>query len=102
MTSPVETAIRGLVTPALMGVASLNRVMRRSKGPNPYLTGIHTPLKDENTFTDLKVTGSIPAGLNGVYLRNGPNPMKAPCCTACGCRTARRSGIATAGSARRR
>lgn len=78
MTSPVETAIRGLVTPALMGVASLNRAMRRAKGPNPYLTGIHTPLKSENTFTDLKVTGEIPAGLNGLYLRNGPNPLKAP------------------------
>ena len=78
MTSPVETAIRGLVTPALMGVASLNRAMRRSKGPNPYLTGVHTPLKEENTITDLKVTGTIPAGLNGLYLRNGPNPLKMP------------------------
>ena len=78
MTSPVETAIRGLVTPALMGVATLNRVMKRSKGPNPYLIGVHTPLKAENTLTDLKVTGTIPAGLNGVYLRNGPNPLKMP------------------------
>lgn len=79
MTSPVETAIRGLVTPALMGVASINRVMRRAKGPNPYLSGVHIPVDAEHTFTDeLKVTGEIPAGLNGLYLRNGPNPLKAP------------------------
>ena len=78
MTSPVETAIRSIVTTGIMGVATLNRTLRRAKAPNPYLTGVHTPLKDENTFTDLKVTGTIPAGLNGVYLRNGPNPLKMP------------------------
>lgn len=78
MTSPVETAIRGAVTTGIMGVASLNRKLRRAKAPNPYLTGIHTPLKSEATFTDLKVTGEIPAALNGLYVRNGPNPLKAP------------------------
>lgn len=78
MTSPVETAIRGIVTTGIMGVASINRSMRRAKGPNPYLTGVHTPLKEENTITGLKVTGTIPAALNGVYLRNGPNPLKMP------------------------
>jgi len=78
MTSPVETAIRGAVTAGLMGVATLNRKLRRAKAPNPYLTGIHTPLKSEATFTDLKVTGEIPAALNGLYVRNGPNPLKAP------------------------
>jgi carotenoid cleavage dioxygenase-like enzyme len=78
MPSPVETAIRGIVTTGIMGVASINRSMRRAKGPNPYLTGIHTPVDAEHTITDLKVTGTIPAGLNGLYLRNGPNPLKAP------------------------
>ena len=78
MTSPVESAIRGLVTTGIMGVANFNRTMRRAKAPNPYLTGVHTPLKEENTITDLKVTGTIPPALNGVYLRNGPNPLKAP------------------------
>jgi 8'-apo-carotenoid 13,14-cleaving dioxygenase len=78
MTSPVETAIRGVVTSGLMGVAGLNRKLRRAKEPNPYLTGIHTPVKKEETFTGLKVTGEIPAALNGLYVRNGPNPLKAP------------------------
>ncbi len=78
MTSPVESAIRGLVTTGIMGVANFNRTMRRAKAPNPYLTGVHTPMKEENTITDLKVTGTIPPALNGVYLRNGPNPLKMP------------------------
>jgi carotenoid cleavage dioxygenase len=78
MTSPFESAIRGIVTTGIMGVANFNRTMRRTKAPNPYLTGVHTPLKEENTITDLKVTGTIPAALNGVYLRNGPNPLKMP------------------------
>ena len=78
MTSPVESAIRGLVTTGIMGVANFNRTMRRAKAPNPYLTGVHTPLKEENTITDLKVTGTIPPALDGVYLRNGPNPLKMP------------------------
>lgn len=78
MTSPVESAIRGIVTTGIKGVASINRSLKRSKEPNPYLTGIHTPLKTEHTETALKVTGQIPAELNGVYLRNGPNPLKPP------------------------
>jgi carotenoid cleavage dioxygenase-like enzyme len=78
MPSPVETAIRGVVTEGILKVANFNRARRKSKEPNPYLTGIHTPLKAEHTLTDLKVTGTIPAGLNGVYLRNGPNPFTPP------------------------
>ncbi|MEZ5939297.1 MAG: carotenoid oxygenase family protein [Hyphomonadaceae bacterium] len=78
MSSPVESAIRGVVTSGIMGVANINRALRRRKGPNPYLTGLHEPLTSEATFTDLQVTGAIPAELNGVYLRNGPNPLKAP------------------------
>ena len=76
MTSAVETAIRGIVTTGITGVATINRVLRRSKTPNPYLTGIHQPLTTEYTEDALKVEGRIPAELNGVYLRNGPNPLK--------------------------
>jgi carotenoid cleavage dioxygenase len=41
---------------------------------NPYLLGIYAPVRDEITSDDLEVIGEIPADLNGVYLRNGPNP----------------------------
>lgn len=42
---------------------------------NPYLTGLHTPMRDELTIEDLPVTGTIPAAFDGRYLRMGPNPM---------------------------
>jgi carotenoid cleavage dioxygenase len=37
--------------------------------------GGFTPVTEEVTAFDLDVTGRIPAGLNGRYLRNGPNPL---------------------------
>lgn len=45
---------------------------------NPYLTGIFAPVVDEITADDLEVVGEIPRDLNGVYLRNGPNPRFDP------------------------
>ena len=41
---------------------------------NPYLEGNFAPVRQEHTITDLAVTGTIPAHLDGRYLRNGPNP----------------------------
>ena len=43
---------------------------------NPFLEGVYAPLKDEYTETDLVVEGEIPAGLNGVLARIGPNPLQ--------------------------
>jgi len=45
---------------------------------NPYLLGLYAPVHDEVEFEDLEVVGEIPTDLNGVYLRNGPNPRFAP------------------------
>ena len=42
---------------------------------NPYLTGVHTPMREELTIEDLPVTGTIPPAFDGRYLRMGPNPM---------------------------
>lgn len=44
----------------------------------PYITDVFAPVLDEETHTDLPVTGEIPQDLNGVYLRNGPNPRHEP------------------------
>ena len=41
---------------------------------NPYLSGVHTPMREELTIEDLPVTGVIPPALEGRYLRMGPNP----------------------------
>ena len=42
---------------------------------NPYLTGIFGPVDVETTAINLPVTGTVPAHLDGRYLRNGPNPL---------------------------
>lgn len=44
---------------------------------NPYLEGNFAPVQDEVTAFDLPVTGTLPASLDGRYLRNGPNPVQA-------------------------
>lgn len=46
--------------------------------PNPYLLGIYAPVHEEITADDLEVVGEIPKDLNGVFLRNGPNPRFEP------------------------
>ena len=40
-----------------------------------FLEGSFAPVSEEITAYDLPVTGQLPAGLNGRYLRNGPNPL---------------------------
>ncbi|MBO1334109.1 carotenoid oxygenase family protein [Streptomyces sp. VRA16 Mangrove soil] len=42
---------------------------------NPYLQGVFAPVRDEVTAYDLPVSGRIPEGLEGRFLRNGPNPL---------------------------
>lgn len=44
----------------------------------PWLSGAWAPVTDELDALDLPVTGELPAGLRGAYLRNGPNPAFAP------------------------
>jgi 8'-apo-carotenoid 13,14-cleaving dioxygenase len=48
--------------------------MFNANPPNPYLTGVHTPMREELTIENLPVTGTIPPALDGRYLRMGPNP----------------------------
>lgn len=45
---------------------------------NPYLLGVYAPVTEEITAADLTVIGQIPEDLNGVFLRNGPNPRFQP------------------------
>lgn len=79
MASPVETMIRSVVTKGVMTIAGFNRNrMSSPQTPHPFLTGIHKPMEQEKTITDLKVTGEIPAELNGRYIRIGPNPAAPP------------------------
>ncbi len=52
--------------------------MNTAAAPNPFLSGNFAPVSSEDDFPDLKVTGEIPAGLNGTFYRNGPNPQFQP------------------------
>lgn len=44
----------------------------------PDLTGNLFPVSDELDVTDLPVTGELPPGLQGSFVRNGPNPLFEP------------------------
>lgn len=75
MASSFETAIRSVVEKGVVALSDFNR-KRLRENDNPYLTGIHTPLESETLLEDLVVTGTIPPALDGLYARNGPNPIQ--------------------------
>jgi 8'-apo-carotenoid 13,14-cleaving dioxygenase len=79
MSNAVESLIRGAVTKGVMSVAAFNRSRMQVGGDGEaYLTGVHTPMTDELSLTDLEVIGAIPADLDGRYIRIGPNPVTMP------------------------
>ena len=75
MANQVETLIRQAVTKGMETVASVSRVVNPGPAEHPFLSGIHTPMREELEIADLPVTGTIPAALDGRYLRIGPNPV---------------------------
>jgi len=44
----------------------------------PGLNGPNAPIAKESHFADLEVIGELPKDLNGVHVRNGPNPWFPP------------------------
>ena len=45
---------------------------------NPFLSGNYGPVRTEDDFADLPVTGEMPKALAGTFYRNGPNPQFEP------------------------
>ncbi len=45
---------------------------------HPYLSGAWTPNFDEYDADDMEVIGSIPADIDGIYVRNTENPVHQP------------------------
>lgn len=45
---------------------------------NPLLEGGYAPVDREIEATDLEVIGEVPKDVNGIYVRNGPNPLRQP------------------------
>lgn len=64
-------------TPPLLH-ADPNRPAPVDIAHNHYLTGVFAPQREEVSVADLPVHGTIPADLDGSYLRNGPNPRFDP------------------------
>jgi len=44
----------------------------------PFLDGNFAPVSEEHTTDALKVTGELPKALDGLFVRNGPNPQFPP------------------------
>jgi carotenoid cleavage dioxygenase-like enzyme len=59
--------------------AVLNYIHNDSQ-ENPFLLGNFAPIEQEGEYEDLEssaaIEGKVPMDLNGVYLRNGPNPKQ--------------------------
>ena len=71
---PLPTAIRAIAERAVESIAAWNR-KRLPRAGAAYLAGVHKPMQAELTLDHLAVTGSIPEGLNGWYLKMGANPV---------------------------
>ena len=69
-----EAAIRGLAERAVGMIAAWNR-KRLPRTGTPFVIGVHRPMRSELTLEDISVTGTVPAGLNGRYLKMGANPV---------------------------
>ncbi len=76
MPNIVQSAVRGIAERAVERIAAFNR-WRRPAGDGAFLAGIHRPMASELTLHDLAVSGTIPAGLSGRYLKMGANPVQA-------------------------
>ena len=75
---------RFLVESAVASAALLHPGLRsfaaggKAKAKSPFLEGNFAPLRKEFTEEKLPVTGTLPKGLNGLFVRNGPNPQFDP------------------------
>ena len=79
MTTIIETTIRSFVARTAMRIGAYNRQwMKPLPAAHPFLSGMNAPIAEERTFNDLAVKGSIPAELDGRYIRIGPNPLGTP------------------------
>jgi carotenoid cleavage dioxygenase len=76
MASVVEQTIRSVVGRGIETIAGISRRLQDERQEHRFLSGIHKPLHDELTLTDLAVSGAIPPELSGRYVRIGPNPFK--------------------------
>lgn len=75
MPNPIRSAARAVLESGVELVAACNRA-RLPKTPNPFVIGIHEPMREELTQQSLAVIGAIPTQLDGRYLKMGANPAR--------------------------
>ncbi|MCJ2062989.1 carotenoid oxygenase family protein [Methylobacterium sp. J-088] len=73
MPNLIESSLRATAEGLVALVAACNR-LRLPWTQHPFVIGVHTPMREELTLRNLCVSGTIPAGLNGRYLKMGANP----------------------------
>jgi carotenoid cleavage dioxygenase-like enzyme len=61
-----------------MAEAAQDRLRIVDPAANPYLSGRFAPVDRETDADDLQVEGTLPADIDGVFMRNGPNPKFPP------------------------
>ncbi len=69
----LQSAIRTAAERGVDLVAAFNR-WRLPRTENPFLVGVHAPMRSELTLHDLTVSGTVPPALQGRYLKMGANP----------------------------
>ncbi|WP_267424445.1 carotenoid oxygenase family protein [Methylobacterium sp. GC_Met_2] len=75
MPNRVKSAIRAAAEAGVGLWAACNR-LRLPSTVNPFVVGVHEPMREELALENLPVTGSIPPGLDGLYLKMGANPVR--------------------------
>ncbi|WP_457107548.1 8'-apo-carotenoid 13,14-cleaving dioxygenase [Methylobacterium sp. P5_C11] len=75
MPNPVQSAFRTLAEGGVGLIAACNR-LRLPGTRNPFVIGVHAPMREELSLQDLPVIGAIPPGLDGLYLKMGANPVR--------------------------
>ncbi|MCJ2121478.1 carotenoid oxygenase family protein [Methylobacterium sp. J-077] len=75
MPNPIRSAARAVLESGVELMAACNRA-RLPKTPNPFVIGIHEPMREELTQQSLAVIGAIPTQLDGRYLKMGANPAR--------------------------
>ena len=75
MPNPLASTVRAAAEGLVALVAACNR-LRLPGTRHPFVVGVHAPMRAELTLRDLPVTGTIPPGLDGRYLKMGANPAR--------------------------
>src|SRR4051794_9870981 len=69
---------RAFLAAAPLVLSSLAGAEEPKKAKSPFLEGNYAPVREETTAETLKVVGKLPAELEGMYVRNGPDPHFEP------------------------